>query len=199
VSRSVDLFYTHFFAASLALQPLVSLNIYRRCQDINLTSPVYFTNGGRWNVAPDQEIDVNAVMRNRIEFDSRQDILKGILTYRIHRQHTESDQSVQNESKCIWLLVVWRECTEGLHVHALLVEHDRELDWDENKLRELYQKCWYSLNAWINPTRNNWLLDDAVVLKTAIKVMNGGHRWNIFISEGSNDNTRKPLWIDVER
>jgi hypothetical protein len=186
--------------SSLALQSLVSLNIHNQYQDIDLASPVYFTNGGRWNVAPDQEMDVNTVMRNHIEFDSRQDILEGILTYRIHRHHTESDQSVQDESKCIWLLVVWCvEYTKGLHVHALLVEHDKNLEWDEDKLRWLHQKCWYSLDAWINPTRNNWLLDDAAVLATTIEVMNGGHRWDIFISKGNNDNDMKPLWIDVER
>jgi hypothetical protein len=187
-------------AASLALQPLVSLNIYHRCQNINLTSPAYFTNGGRWNVAPDQEIDANAIVRSRIEFDSKQDILKGILAYRIHIQHTESDQSVQDESKCIWLLVVWRaEHTKGLHVHALLVGHNKKFEWDEDKLRWLHQKCWHSFNAWIHPTRNNWLLDDTAVSETTIKVMNGGHRWDIFISEGNNDNVMKPLWIDVER
>jgi hypothetical protein len=156
--------------------------------------------GGRWNVAPDQEINVNAIMRNCIEFDTRQDILKGILAYRTHIQHTESDQSVQDESKCIWLLVVWCvEYKKGLHVHALLVEHDNELEWDEDRLSELHQKCWYSLNAWIDPARNNWLLDDGAVLETTSKVMNGGYRWDIFISEGDIVNVRKPLWIDVER
>jgi hypothetical protein len=123
------------------LQPLVSLNIHNQYQDINLASPVYFTNGGRWNVAHDQGINVNAVMRSRIEFDSKQDILEGILAYRIHKQHTESDKSVQDESKCICLLVVWREYTEGLHVHALLVGHDRKLEWNEDKLRWLHQEC----------------------------------------------------------
>jgi hypothetical protein len=186
--------------SSLALQSLVSLNIHNQYQDIDLASPVYFTNGGRWNVAPGQEIDVNAIMRNRIELDSKQDILEGILAYRMHRHHTESDQSVQDESKCIWLLVFWRvEYTKGLHVHALLVEHDKNLEWDEDKLSELHQKCWHPLNAWINPTRNNWLLDDEAVLATIIEVMNGGHRWDIFISKRSNVNGMKPLWIDVER
>jgi hypothetical protein len=186
--------------SSLALQSLVSLNIHNQYQDIDLASPVYFTNGGRWNVAPDQEMDVNTVMRNHIEFDSRQDILEGILTYRIHRHHTESDQSVQDKSKRIWLLVVWCvEYTKGLDVRALLVEHDKDLEWDEDKLRWLHQKCWHPLNAWINPTRNNWLLDDGAVLETTSKVMNGGHRWDISISEGDNDNVMRPLWIDVER
>jgi hypothetical protein len=186
-------------AASFALQSPISLNIYNRCREINLISPTYFIHGGRWNVVPDQEIDVNTVMRNRIEFDTRQDILEGILAYRIHRQHAESDQSIQDGSKSIWLLVVWRvEYTKGLHVHALLVGNDKKLELDKDKLSELHQKCWHSLNVWINPTRNNWLLDDTAVLETTIRVMNGDYRWDIFISEGGGDNVERQLWIDME-
>jgi hypothetical protein len=81
---------------SLALQSPVLLNIHNQCQGINLTSPVYFIHGGRWPIAPDQAIDVNAVMQNPIEFDAKQNILEGALVYRIQRKHITS---AQDESK----------------------------------------------------------------------------------------------------
>jgi predicted deacetylase len=91
---------------SFALQSLVELNIYNQCKSINLTSPVYFMSGGKWNVVPEQEIDVNTVMRNCIELDSGQDMLEGALVYRIQaKKHTESDKTDQDELKHIWLLV----------------------------------------------------------------------------------------------
>jgi hypothetical protein len=184
---------------SLVLQSPVSLNIHNQCQDINLTSPVYFIHGGKWHVVPDQEIDVDAIMRSRLEFDSGQDILEGILVYKIQRQHAKSDEFVQDKSKNIQLLVAWHaEHTKGLHVRALLIEHDKEFNWDEDKLRELHQKCWCPLDAWANPTGSNWKLDDATMLTTTIKVMNGDYRWDISISE-EGDGIERPLWIDAER
>jgi hypothetical protein len=95
--------------------------------------------GGKWHVVPDQEINVNAVMRNLIEFDSGQDILEGALVYRIRRKHAETDKSAQDKSKNVQLLVAWRvEHTKELDVRLVLVEHDGELDKD--KLKKLYQK-----------------------------------------------------------
>jgi hypothetical protein len=183
---------------SLTLQSQISLNMYNRYQGINLISPVYFIHGGRLHAAPDQKIDVNAVMRNCIEFDSGQDILEGALVYKILRQHVESDKLIQDKSEHIQLLVSWyADHTKMLHVRAVLVEHDRELD--EGELRQLHQKCWQSLNVWVNPIRSNWLLDDDdVVLMTAVKVMNSGYRWDVFTSKGVKDNVERPLWIDAE-
>jgi hypothetical protein len=190
--------FSVLICSSLALQSPISLNIHNQCQDINLISPVYFIHGGKWYTTPDQKVNVNAVMRNHLEFDSGQDILEGILTYKIQRQHAESEEFVQAESKSVQLLIAWNiEHTKGLHVYALLVEHDKELG--EDKLRRLHQKYWHLLDAWVNPIRVNWLLNDMTMLATTVKVMNGGCKWCIFISEGNEDSTERPLWINAER
>jgi hypothetical protein len=190
--------YVLICVISLVLQSPVSLNIHNQGQGIGLISPVYFMYGGRWNVVPDQEIDIDTVMRNCIEIDSGQDILEGALVYKIQRKHIESDKSAQDESKHIQLLVAWHvEYTKELHVCALIVEHDGELD--EHKLRMLHQKYWHLLNAQVDPIKNNWRLNDATVLKTEIKVINGGYRWDIFISEEREYIIKRPFWIDTTR
>jgi hypothetical protein len=173
------IFYILICIISLALQLPISLNVYNQCQDVNLTSPVYFVHGGRWYVVPDQEIDVSAVMSNLIEPEAGQDILEGALAYRIQRKHV---RSAQNESKCIWFLVAWySERTREPHICALLVEHNKKLD--EDRLRKLYQKRWPSLRAQANATRGSWTLNNTTKLKTTIKVMNAGCKWQISISE----------------
>jgi hypothetical protein len=132
-----------------------------------------------------------------IEFNSGQNIMEGIMTYKIQRKHDRSVKITQNESKIIHLLIDWHfEHTKELHVRALLVEHDGELD--EHKLRRLHQKYWHPLNAWVNPIIGNWLLDDATVW-TITEVKNRGYKWNIIISEGDKDFPIKPSWIDAER
>jgi hypothetical protein len=146
-------------------------------------------------------MDDVAIMKNYLEFDSGHDILEGALVYRIQRkQHTKSDGFTQDGSKIIQILVTWRiEYTEGLHVCALLVEYDKEFNLNEDKLRGLYQKYWYVLKGRLNPIGINWLLDDETVLKTTVKVMNGGYKWDVLISEGEEDGIEIPLWIDAER
>jgi hypothetical protein len=157
-------------------------------------------NDGKWHVALDQEIDVDTVMRNRLEFDFEQVVLEGALLYQIRRKHTKFAKSAHNESKSTQLLVVWHaENTKGLDMRSLLIEHDKEFNWDEDKLRRLYQKYWHSLSAWINLDKSNWLLNSTTALETTIKVMNGDYRWDIFISKGTKYHVKKPLWIDAER
>jgi hypothetical protein len=183
---------------SLTFQSPLLLNIYNRCQDANLITPVYFMSGGKWHVAPYQTIDVDTVMQNRIEFYSRKGILEGALIYRIQRKHDESDGTTQDKSKCVQLLVVlYVDHTEGLNVRALLVEHSKKLAKYE-QLKRLYQKYWHLLKAQVNFAGSNWLLYDATMLTTTVKAMNGDYRWDIFISEGENG-IEKPLWINVER
>jgi hypothetical protein len=199
ITRYVYAFCAYLYC-SLTLQSPVSLNIYNQCQDINLISPVYFIHGGKWDVVPNREIDVNTMMTNRIEFDFGQDMLDGALAYRVQRQHAESDEFVRYGSKGIWLLVVWRgKYTEGLRVIVLLVEHDQEIDWDEDKLRWLHQKYWDLLNVWVKPIKANWALNDATVLTTTIRTRSNSYEQDIFISEGIKDNIDIPLWMDTER
>jgi hypothetical protein len=195
----MSIFNVLICVVSLALQSLLAFNIHNWCQDIDLIYPVYFIYGGKWQVIPDQEIDASTIMRNRIEFDSGQDILEGALIYRIQRrQHAESNEFIQNEPKSVQLLIAWHvEHAKELHVRAVLVEHGWKLD--EDKLRRLHQKYWHSLKAQVDPIGSDWLVDDETVLKTTFKVMNGGYRWDIFISEGMKNNAMRLLWIDAGR
>jgi hypothetical protein len=189
------------YVVSLVLQSSVSLNIYNKYQDINLTSPVYFIHGGKWHAVPVQEIGIDTEMRSYIEFDSGQNVLEGALVYKLQRrQHAESDKLIQNESKIVQLLVALHaEHTRETHVHALLVEHDKEFDWDEDKLKRIRQKYWHSFNAVVSSIGNNWLLNDETMLTTTGKTMNGGYRWNISISKRVRDNAIGPLWVDTTR
>jgi hypothetical protein len=133
--------------------------------------------GGKWRAALDQEISVNVTMQNRIEFDAKQDILKGALVYKI--QHIEADQ---DESTHNWLLIAWHsEYTSGSHVRALVVEYNKQLDGD--RLRRLYEKRWDSLRAQDNATGGSWSLNDTTKLVTTVNVTNGGYKWDISISE----------------
>jgi hypothetical protein len=151
---------------------------------------------------PDPEIDANTVMRNCIELDPEQNILEGALIYKIQRKlYAESDEFVQDEAKNIRLLVTWHsEYTKGLDIRALLIENDKEFNWDEDKLRRLHQKYWHLFDVLADFIGSSWLLDDATVLTSAVDVMNGGYKLDIVIYEKKGVTViERPLWIDTER
>jgi hypothetical protein len=177
------------YVVSLALHLPIPLYIHNWCQDIYLTSPVYFMRGGRWCVVPNQRIHVDVVMQSCLGFDIGQDVLGGALAYRLQEKCAKSDQDKLNY---IWFIVAWYgKHTKGLHVHALLVKHNKKLD--ERKLKELYRKRWPLLKAQADTTRGSWLLDDTTVLETTIKVMHKGHRWDIFISGRINCHIKREI------
>jgi hypothetical protein len=179
------------------------------------------------SIAPDPEIDAKSVMKNHLEFDSRRNILEGALLYKIQvRRYVKSVRSTQDESECIQLLVAWRVGhTKEPGLYILLIRHDKKLDWNEHKLKWLYQEYWNLLDTQVNSIGRNWLLlndkmvdeygnfivdhwlsDDIVVL-TEISVRNECRKWDISISGGTRDNNKilmdvnfeRPLWIDAER
>jgi hypothetical protein len=191
--------YVLIYVVSLTFQLPVSFNIFNLCQNIDLISPVYFIYGGRWHSVSSRETGGAIIMRNILEFNSEEDMLEGALVYRAQRrQHTKSNKLIQDELKRIQLLVAWRiERRGGVHVRALLVEYDKELDKD--KLRKLHQKYWHLLKAQIHPIGNNWVLNNTSVLMTTVNVMNGGYTWDIFISEEERYAIQRPLWVNAAR
>jgi hypothetical protein len=190
-----------FYVISFALESPVLLNIYNQCQGINLISPVCFLGSGKCvGVVLEQKIDAFCAGRNFFMFYPGQDILEGILVYKMQIKHAEPDEFIQDKSKSIQILIAWHvENKKKLDVRVLLVEHERKFNWDENKLRKLYQKYWHIFMVWLHPTGFNCMLNDTTILVTTVNIMNGGYRWDIFISERMGDNTIRPLWVNTER
>jgi hypothetical protein len=173
------IFFILTCVVSLALRLPIPLYIHNQCQSIDLVPPVYFIDGGKWHVTSVWKIDANILMRNRLKFDANQNILEGALAYRTQRKHAEF---AQDESKPIWLLIVWNsEYAKGLRVHTLLVGYNKELD--EYRLRKLYRKRWPLFKERANATGNSCTLNDTTKLVTTIEVTNRGYEWNISISE----------------
>jgi hypothetical protein len=76
---------------------------------------------------------------------------------------------------------------------------DKEFDWNADKMKQLHQNSWRSLDTLTEPVVADWLLNDTRVLKTTINVTNEGYTLNVFITKRIDDWFIEPLWIDVER
>jgi hypothetical protein len=197
------IFSVLIYIVSLTLKLPVTLKIHNQSQNINLASPVYFNLNGKWHVAPDSEIGVNAVMESSLESnpdslsatesDPEEDTMNGALIYKIQRQNAKFSRAED-----VYLLVIWRvKGAEEPSIYALLIEYKDRIT--KAKMKRICRVYWSSIEAMVNPTRGDWRLDDATMLTTRVKVVNGGYRWDIFVSDGVENEPMDPLEVDPNR
>jgi hypothetical protein len=186
------------YAASLSIQPSFKLNIHNQCLNIDLASPIYFTD---WHVEchrpPDNNVYAGDTMKSGfiIKSDS---VSRGALIYKLQRRSHESTKISGDTSSAACLLVIW-EISESkrLCTNVLLVEHDKRLDWNKYDFKKLCLKYIIWHRPFVDPTKNAWLLNDNVSLMTRSEMMNGDLILNVEISEVERDNcTRIPLYIE---
>jgi hypothetical protein len=212
VSMMLEIFLMLMCIVSLTLRGVMDVAVHNQYSDIELVSPVYFCNRGIYNEYPVEKTD--GIVMMKIDFSFGLDKLPGgILMYEVQRKgNTESDyrsnidttfaETVGNTSKMMRFLVIWKiEHSGEPRVHIVLVEHDNELEWDEDKLAKLYDKANDQSSRHYNPSRYTWLVSANTVLEATYEaVQKEGLELKVVISKGIKDwNTRQALWIDPER
>jgi hypothetical protein len=157
---------------------------------MELASPVHFTKNVACHMQFSQQVDSKSEIKVNFITGMDRDTFGGILLCHLQRK-VDALTSIQ-------LLVIWGWNSYGLYSHAWLIEHESTLDWDENKLKSLYDV--YNSQHNINFNRREWFLDDNTKLKTVCVLLHGGLKMNIIISEKKDIlYPGKPLWIDPNR
>jgi hypothetical protein len=197
---------------SLTPRGVMNVTVHNQYSDIELVSPVYFCNRGIYNEYPVERTHIGAMMKIRFQFGLDK-LPGGILMYEVQRKgNTESDhqpnidttfaETVGDTSKMMRLLVTWKiEHFGEPRVRIVLVEHDNELEWDEDELAKLYNKVNEQFSRSYSPSRYSWLVSANTVLEATYEAaQKEGLELKIAISKGIKDwNTRPALWIDPER
>jgi hypothetical protein len=120
----------------------------------------------------------------------------------IKSDYQTSTEVVEHIPKMMRLLVTWKtKRSKELRVYTVLVEHDNELVWNEDKLAQLYDKINEQLSRRCDAPKSTWLVCDNTVLEVTYEVLwKVDPELKITISKGIKDwNTRPALWIDPER
>jgi hypothetical protein len=190
----------------------MNMIVRNQYSDIELVSPVYFCNRGSYNEYTVERTGIGAVIK--IGFSFGLDKLPGgILMYGVQRKgNIESDhqfstdatsiEAVEDTSKITRLLVAWKiEHFGEPKVYIVLVEHDSELEWNEDKQAKLYDKVNEQFTRRCNPSRYTWLVSDNIVLETTYKLaQKEALELETTISKGIKDCSARPaLRIDTER
>jgi hypothetical protein len=196
---------------SFKLQLLACVTIHNQCLNIKLISPVYFGNGAVCPKLTDQQIDIGTAVNASFEINVTQDEFQGALLYKLQRNVESDDQhdmdtlpteTNENETKCIQLFVAWKVKDFKPFLYAVLIEHAKELTWDEDKLRKLYNKNHNRLKEYNSAISDIWLMDDNMILETSSEVrsLERNFELSISISEEKIDKYgMRPLCVDLER
>jgi hypothetical protein len=190
------------YAFSLTIEPVVKLNIYNQCLNVNLVSPIYIVaNEFGCHRTPTHKVHAGDAMKSG--FMTLPDSASyGVLIYRLQRrQSPEATEICEDASDTIHLLVVWKFPEfEELYADVLLVEHAKGLEWNKDNLTSLYHKNINRFRLFSDSTTVTWSLDDNLALMTTFEITNEDRILDITISEAKRYNgTRAPAHIDLKR
>jgi hypothetical protein len=193
------------YAVSLRLQLPSCVNILNLCTDTELMSPIYFGNGATCPKLSDQQIDIDTEMNISFEICATQNEFEGALLFELERYSDWNDWSSvntlttknnKNGAAYVHMLVAWKVKDFKHLTRVVLVEHTKEFTWNEDRLKEFYDKNCDLLKEYDNTVSDAWLMDDNTILKTSskVEVSEGNFELNISISEEERDNyAMRPL------
>jgi hypothetical protein len=196
---------------SLKLQLPACVTIYNQCLNIELVSPVYFGNGAVCPKLSDQQIGIDTEIDASFEIYATQDEFEGALLYKLQRCIKSDDQrnmdtsvieTNKNKAKCVQMFVAWKVKDSKPFLYVVLIEHDKEFTWNENKLKEFYNNNHSRFKKYDRTIIDKWFIDDNKVLEIffGVRGLKGNFELDISISEEETDDyAMKPLYVDPER
>jgi hypothetical protein len=187
----------------------MNITILNQYPDLELISPVYFSNSTTCRTPPNQQIGIGNALVANFGIDFKQKDVKGAVLYKLLRKyairtdnrHDNSTASTDNTTTNMYLLMAWDIKNYDYRFHVCLIECACDFAWDEDKLWALYKE--YSDQFCKDYVSDivTWLMYDSTIMETRYNVTYGlGHKLDIVISKGTrNDSMKKPMQIDPKR
>jgi hypothetical protein len=187
----------------------LNIAVHNQYPGLELTSPVYFSDGTTYFVAPNQQTDTGDIMETCFGIDSRRKDFKCVLLYKLQKKHAirtdnqpdDSTISIENIATNMYLLVAWVIEDYKRRFCAYLVEFTDDFIWDDDKLWALYEE--YNDQFYMDyGTRTfTWLMYDNVVMEMILDVTySSDYRLDIIIFKGARkDDMKLPIKIDPKR
>jgi hypothetical protein len=180
------------YVISFDLQSVMNVNINNQCSNIILTSLVYFIKDTTCYIQFPRQVNSKSIMKVNFITGLGRQTFGGALLY-----HLQGKEGVLTSTQ---LLVIWGYRFDWIYSHALLIEHESTFVWNEDKLERLYNAYNSQYEVYTTIFREEWLLDDNTILKTACESSYRGFETEVIISEDEYlSRPIKPLWIDPNR
>jgi hypothetical protein len=187
---------------------VLNITIHNQYPDLELTSPVYYSNSTTYHVLSSQQTGIGATIEANFGIDSKQKIFEGALLYKLKRKYTiktdnhpNSTASIEDSATNIHLLVVWDVEDYDHRFRVCLIEFTNDFTWDENKLWVLHREYKYLFDVYYKPNIITWMIYGDKVMKTRRDIIYGSdYKLDIVLSEGIwEHDIREPMKIDPKR
>jgi hypothetical protein len=177
----------------------MKINIHNQCPNFKLTNQKNFIASTEWIKEPNVEVDAGSM--TSADLKSYLATFEGGLTYQLQRKHVESDDQLESTHTLLCITLKY-EGYRMLCACVRLIEYDKQIMWNEYKLREYYQRYANQFGIYNGPIEDIWLTCDDTMLMTRLELdfTQSNSVLNIIISEGIRYGcTKKPEWINPER
>jgi hypothetical protein len=193
----------------VSFDKVLHITIHNQYPSLELTPPVYFSDGTTYCMSSNQQIDSGNTMETSFGIDSRQKNLKCVSLYKLQGKHTtktdnQSDNnaaSIENTTTNMHFLVAWISKNYRHNFCACLIEFTDDFAWDEDKLWALYREYNDQLHMGYTYSITRWSIYGNTTMKTKLRASYGSVcKLDIVISEGTEKyNMKKPIKIDPKR
>jgi hypothetical protein len=125
----------------------LNITIHNQYSNLELTSPVYFSNSTVCYVSPSQQANNENTLEASFGIDS-EEISEGALLYRLQRKHatitdnqpSSNATSIKDIATNMYILVAWEIRDYDDRFYVCLIEFIDDFSWDGDKLWTLYRK-----------------------------------------------------------
>jgi hypothetical protein len=184
------------------------INICNSCPNLELTSPVYCSNG-TCHVSPSQQISFGITLEASFRIDSKPKDFKGALLYKLQRKYTTKNDnqpnsgtaSIENTVTNTHLLVILDFKNGWDYFLVCLIEFTDDLAWNKDKLWALCRQYIDQLYKSYSYKRITWLTHEGAVIRTRLEETYGSdYKLDIFIYEETGTYSMfRPMKIDPKR
>jgi hypothetical protein len=194
---------------TVSLDKVLNITIHNQCPDLELTSPVYISDGTTYCVSPNQQANTGNIMKTSFGIDSKKKDLKCVSLYKLQRkratkadkQHNINNASIEDTATNKYLLVAWVVKNYHYEYCAHLIEFTDDFAWDEDKLWALYREYNNQFHMDDEPRIITWLMHDNTMVKTEINVKYElDYKLNVVLSEATDKyDIEGPMKINPKR
>jgi hypothetical protein len=193
---------------AVSLDRKLNITIRNQYPNLELSFPIYFSNGTTNYLSLNQQTSISNVMETSFGIDPKQKDLKCVSLYKLQRKHvniignwpSSSTAHLKNITD-MYLLVAWVAKDYDHKFCVYLIEPTDYYAWDEDKLWALYRE--YSTKFCMNHASRTitWLMKSGSMMEMRLDVTYGSdYKLDIILSrETKEDDIERSIKIDPKR
>jgi hypothetical protein len=188
---------------------ILHITIYNQHPGLELTSPVYDSNGITHHVSHNQQAGTDNTVEASFGIDFKKGNFRGSLLYKLQRKNAIRTDNRPNSSITfiedtipnVYLFVTWFVSSNYRGFHVFLVEFTTDFTWDDDKLWRMFWK--YNRPSYLYHLTDLiiWSMSDGTFIRTKRNVRQElAYELDLIISEVTwQYSTMSPLRIDPKR